>query len=106
MPCPLIFPLESFCFEDVTVHETSLGMSRYIFLHDWGVLVKKASQSIKVLMTKKTGSFVRASNEVGFQDIHSKICNIYLVNFTDGNTLKLTGFPDREDKAEYDCLVV
>ena len=81
-------------------------MSRYIFLHDWGVLVKKASQSIKVLMTKKTGSFVWASNEVGFQDIHSKICNIYLVNFTDGNTLKLTGFPDREDKAEYDCLVV
>ena len=72
-PCPLIFPLESFCFEDVTVHETSIGMSRYIFLHDWGVLVKKASQSIKVLMTEKTGSFVRASNEVGFQDIHSKI---------------------------------
>ena len=49
----------SFCFEDVTVHETSLGMSRYIFLHDSGVLVKKASQSIKVLMTEKTGSFVR-----------------------------------------------
>ena len=44
-----------------------------ILLHDWGVLVKKASQSIKVLMTEKTGSFVRASNGVGFQDIHSKI---------------------------------
>ena len=67
------FFLESFCFEDVTIHENSLGMSRYIFLHDWGVLVKKASQSIKVLMTEKTGSFVRASNEVGIQDIHSKI---------------------------------
>ena len=48
MPCPLIFPLESFCFEDVTVHETSLGMSQYIFLHNWGMLVKKVSQSIKV----------------------------------------------------------
>ena len=73
MPCPLIFPLELFCFEDVTVHETSLGMSRYIFHYDWGVLVKKASQRIKLLMTEKTGSFVWASNEVGFQDIHSKI---------------------------------
>ena len=59
MPCPLIFPLESFCFEDVTDHETSLGMTRYIFLHDWGMLVKKASQSIKVLMTEKTGSLMR-----------------------------------------------
>ena len=54
MPCPLIFPLELFCFEDVTVHETSLGISQYIFLHDWGMLFKKASQSIKVLMTEKT----------------------------------------------------
>ena len=51
MPCPLMFPLESFCLEDVTVHETSLGMSRYIFLLDWG---------IKVLMTENTGSFVWA----------------------------------------------
>ena len=68
-PCPLIFPLESFCLEDVTVHETSLGMSQYIFLHNWGMLVKKASQSIKVLMAEKTGHFVRASDEVGF---HSK----------------------------------
>ena len=31
---------------------------------------------------------------------------IYLVNFTDGNTLKVTGFSDREGKAEHDCLVV
>ena len=73
MPCPLIFPLESFCLEDVTVHETSLDMSWYIFLLDWGVLVKEASQSIKVLMTEKTGSFLRALNKVRFQDIHSKI---------------------------------
>ena len=73
MPCLLIFPFELFCFEDVTVHETSLGMPWYIFLHDWGMLVKKASQSIKVLMTEKTGSFVRTFNEVGFLDIHSKI---------------------------------
>ena len=65
-PCPLIFPLESFCLEDVTVHEASLGMSLYIFLLDWGVLVNEASQGIKVLMTEKTGSFVRASNEVRF----------------------------------------
>ena len=43
--CPLIFPVESFCLEDVTVHETSLGMSYYIFLLDRGMLVKEASQS-------------------------------------------------------------
>ena len=73
MPCPLIFPLESFCLEDVTVHETSLNMSRHIFLLDWGMLVKEASQSIKVLMIEKTGSFIWASNEVRFQDIRSKI---------------------------------
>ena len=103
---PLIFPLESFCIEDVTVHKTSLGMSRYIYLLDWGMLIKEASQSIKVLMTEKTGIFIQASNEVRFQDIHSKIQDIYLFNFTDGNTLKLTGFSDREDKAEHDCLVV
>ena len=75
-------------------------MSLYIFLLDWGMLVKEASQSIKVLMTEKTGSFIWASNEVRFQD---------LVNFTDGNMLKLTGFSDRgfrEDKAEHDCLEV
>ena len=83
MTCPLIFPLESFCFEDVTVHETSLSMSRYIFLLDWGILVKEASQGIKVLMTEKTGSFVQASNETRFQDIHSQIKDIYFVNFTD-----------------------
>ena len=68
-PCLLIFPLESFCLEDVTVHGTSLGMSRYIFLLDWGVLIKEASQGIKVLMTEKTGSFVWASNEVRFSVI-------------------------------------
>ena len=73
MSYPLRFPLESFCFEDVTVHETSLNMSRYIFLFDWGMLVKEASQGIKVLMTEKTGSFVQASNEIRFQDIHYKI---------------------------------
>ena len=73
MPCLLIFPLESFCFEDVTVHETSLSMSRYIFLLDWGMLVKEASQGIKVLMTEKTDGFVWASNVIRFQDIRSKI---------------------------------
>ena len=73
MPCPLIFPLELFCLEDVTVHETSLDMSRYIFLLNSRMFVKEASQSVKVLMTKKTGSFVGASNEVRFQDIHSEI---------------------------------
>ena len=72
-PCPLRFPLESFCLKDVRVHETSLSMSQYIFLLDWGVLVKEASHGINVLMTEKTGSFVWASNEVRFQDIHSKI---------------------------------
>ena len=72
-PCPFIFPFESFCLEDVPVHETSLGMPRYIFLLDWGVLVKEASQSVKVVMSEKTGSFIRASNEVRFQDVHSKI---------------------------------
>ena len=46
VPCPLVFPFESFCLEDVTVHKTSLGMSRYIFLLDWSVLVKEASQGI------------------------------------------------------------
>ena len=66
-------------------------MSRYIFFLDWGVLVKEVSQGIKVLMTKKTGSFIWASNEVRVQDIRSKILDIYLVNFTDGNKLKLTG---------------
>ena len=70
--CPFIFPLESFCLEDVTVHETSLGMSWNIFLHYWGVFVKEASQGIKVSMTQKTGSFIRASNEVIFQDICSE----------------------------------
>ena len=59
MPCPLIFPLELFCLEDVTVHETSLGMSPYIFLLDWGLLIKEASQSIKVLMTEKTQKVIR-----------------------------------------------
>ena len=59
MPCPLIFTLELFCLEDVTVHET--------------ILVQETSQSIKVLMTEKTGSFIRASNEIRFLDIHSKI---------------------------------
>ena len=49
-PVSLIFPLESFCLEDVTVHETSLGMSQYIFLLDWGALVKQASKGIKVLI--------------------------------------------------------
>ena len=39
-PCPFIFPLESFCLEDVTIHETSLGMSRNIFLLHCGVFVK------------------------------------------------------------------
>ena len=72
-PFPFIFPLESFCLEDVTVHETSLGMSWNIFLHHWGVFVKEASQGIKVLMTQKTGSFIRASNEVRFQDICSEV---------------------------------
>ena len=72
-PCLLIFSLELFCLEDVTVHETSLGMSRYIFLLNWGVLVKEASQDIKVLMTERTGSFVRASKEFRFQDVCSKI---------------------------------
>ena len=55
------------------------------------MLVKEVSQGIKVLMTKKTGSFIWASSEVRFQDIRSKILDIYLVNFTDGNMLKLTG---------------
>ena len=73
MPSPLIFPLESFCLEDVTVHETSLDMSLYSFLLDWGMLVKEASQNIKVLMTEKTSCFIRACNEVRFQDIHSNI---------------------------------
>ena len=73
VPCPLVFPLESFCLEDVAVHVPSLAMSRYVFPLDWGVLVKEASQGIKILMTKKTGSFVQASNEVRFKDIHSKI---------------------------------
>ena len=63
----------SFCLEDVTVHETSLDISRYIFLLNCHMLVKEASQSVKVLMTKKTGSFVWASNEVRFQDIRSEI---------------------------------
>ena len=78
----------------------------YIFLLDWGVLVKEASQGIKVLMTEKTGSFVWASNEIRFQDICSKIEDIYLVNFMDGNTLKLTGLSDGKNKAKHDCLVV
>ena len=72
-PCPFIFPLESFCLKDVTIHETSLGMSRNIFLLYWGVFVKEASQGIKVLMTQKTGSFIGASNEVRFQDICSEV---------------------------------
>ena len=72
-PCPFIFPLGWFCLEDVTVHETSLGMSRKIFLLHWGMFVKEASQGIKVLMTQKTGSFIRASNEVRFQDIPSDV---------------------------------
>ena len=66
-------------------------MSRNIFLLHWGVFVKEASQGIKVLMTQNIGSFIGASNEVRFQDICSEVWNIYLVNFTDGNTLKLTG---------------
>ena len=37
-PCPLIFPLESFCFEDVTVHETSLGMSLYLKVYSINVI--------------------------------------------------------------------
>ena len=68
-PCPFIFPLESFCLEDVTVHETSLGMSQNIFLLHWGVFVKEASQGINVLMIQKTGSVIAASNEVRFKDI-------------------------------------
>ena len=81
-------------------------MSRNMFLLHWGVFVKEASQGIKVLMTQKTGSFIGASNEVRFQDICSEVWNIYLVNFTDGNTLKLTGLSDRKNKAKDDCLVV
>ena len=73
MPFQLILPLESFCFEAVTVHETSFDMSWYIFLLDWGLLVKEASQGIKLLMTEKTGNFVWVSNEIRFQDIRSKI---------------------------------
>ena len=72
-PCPLLFPLESFSLEDVAVHEPSLCMSRYVFLLDSGVLVKEASQGIKILMTEMSGSFVRASNEVRFLDIRSKV---------------------------------
>ena len=51
MPCPFIFPLESFCPEGVTVHEKNLGMSWNIFLLNWGVFVKEASQGINVLLT-------------------------------------------------------
>ena len=72
-PCPLILPLESFCHKNVTVHETSLSMSWYVFPLHWGVLVKEVSQGIKILMAEKTSSFIRTSYEFRVQDIRSKI---------------------------------
>ena len=88
---------------DTGVKEDSVFLVELgLVTEDGGVFVKEASQGIKVLMTQKTGSFIGASNEVRFQDICSEVWNIYLVNFTDGNMLKLTGLSDRKNKAIHD----
>ena len=63
------------------------------------MLVKWVSQGIKILTTKKTSSFVWEFNEVRFQDI-------YLVNFANGDTLKLTALSNGENEDKHDCLAV
>ena len=73
MPCPLIFPLESFPLESFWMSQFMKPVSACLGIFFFMIGACVSRRLLKVLMTEKTGSFVLASNEVGIQDIHSKV---------------------------------
>ena len=52
-PCPLTFPLEAFCLENIAVQETSLGMSWYIFLLKGACLSRRLLKVLKYLWLRR-----------------------------------------------------